>query len=159
MTTQEKIENAFAEVSYPGDDNIAAHQDCLECDDIREFFCRKSWRELKFPELYGWHSAINLFTPQALQYFLPGYMIASLGHWEEADLTPEWILYMWLPEEKYDTENMRRHRAERQSIFSLAQRAAISAYLHEYKAHDDPHGLNQHFPSAIGNLLSEEKLN
>jgi hypothetical protein len=31
MTTKELIEAAFADVPYPGDDDIADHQDCPEC--------------------------------------------------------------------------------------------------------------------------------
>jgi len=38
MTTRQLIEQAFADVPYPGDDNIADHQDCPECDDVRAFF-------------------------------------------------------------------------------------------------------------------------
>jgi hypothetical protein len=155
MTTREQIESAFADVPYPGDDHIADHQDCLECDDIRAFFRNKTWRELRFPELYGWHSALNLFTPQALRYFLPGYMLASLGHWKEADLTPAWILYGWLPTEKVETEAQRDNRIKRQSIFSPAQRAAIAAYLREYEAYDDWLRGNADIATALAKLLGE----
>jgi hypothetical protein len=155
QTTRELIEAAFADVPYPGDDRIADHQDCEECDDVRAFFRGKSWRELKFPELYGNHSALSFFTPQALQYFLPGFMLASLGHWEEADLTPAWILFGWLPEKADATESMRQYRIARQSIFSLAQRAAIAAYLREYEAYDDPCRGEGDIPIAIGKLLNE----
>jgi hypothetical protein len=123
------------------------------------FFHGKSWRELKFPELYGWHSALSLFTAHALQYFPPGNMLASLEHWKEADLTPDWILYQWLPEKTDETEAMRRYRIERQSIFSPAQRKAIAAYLREYEAYDDPRGVDGHFQIAIAKLLNEETPN
>src|SRR6202044_1813734 len=111
---------------------------CLECEEVRAFFRGKSWRELKFPELYGFHAALSLFTPHALRYFLPGYMLASLGHWEEADMIPSSILYRWLPEQADETEVMKQYRIARQSIFSPSQRRAIAAYLREYEKYDDP---------------------
>jgi hypothetical protein len=135
--TRQLIEAAFADVPYPGDDHIADHQDRLECDDVRAFFGGKSWRELKLPELYGWHSALNFFTPQALKYYLPGFMLASLGLWREADLIPQWILGGWRPGDDGETEAMRKYRIERQSIFSSSQRQAIAAYLREYEACDN----------------------
>lgn len=135
MTTRELIEAAFADVPYPGDDHIAYH-DCDECDDIRAFFRGKSWRELSLPELYGWFAAINLLTPQALHYFLPGFMLASLGHWKESDHIPEWILYAWLPGEAHDSEARKSNRIERQEIFSEAQRKAIAAFLRDYQAYE-----------------------
>jgi len=159
MTTRELIEAAFADVPYPGDDQLADHQDCPECDDVRAFFRGKSWLELKFPELYGWYSAINLLTPQALHYFLPGFMLASLGHWEEADLIPSSILYGWLPAEANEKEVMRRYRFERQSIFSPTQRAAIAAYLHEYESYGDPCRGEGDIPIAIAKLLDGESPN
>jgi hypothetical protein len=123
--------------------------------DVREFFRGKSWRELKFPELHDFSAALSLFTPHALRYFLPGYMIASLGYWEEADMIPSSILYRWLPGEADEKEAMRQYRTARQSIFSPAQRAAIAAYLREYEAYDDPCRGEGDIPIAIDRLLKE----
>jgi hypothetical protein len=159
MTARVLIEAAFADVAYPGDDHIADHQDCPECDDIRAFFRGKLWRDLRLPELHGFHAALSLFTPQALQYFLPGYMLASLGHWEEADMIPSSILYRWLPGEADEKAAMRQYRIERQSIFSPAQRTAVAAYLREYEAYDDPCRGESDIPVAIGRLLNEKTPN
>ncbi len=153
VTTRELIEAAFAQVPYPGDDNIADHQNCPECDDVRAFFRGRSWRELLIDELYGPPAAINLFSAEALRYFLPGFMLASLEHWKEADLIPDWILYSWLPPEAGETE-AKRHRIERQSIFSPIQKAAIAAYLREYAAYDQ-YGHENDIPRAIEQLMKE----
>src|SRR2546430_5212377 len=40
MTIRESIESVFADVPYPGDDNVTrcTHEDCLECDEIVAYF-------------------------------------------------------------------------------------------------------------------------
>src|ERR1044072_2347402 len=89
MTVKESIE-------YPGDDRIADHKDCPECDDVREHFRGATWRGHSVAELQQYQSALPLLTPAALQYFLPAFMLVSLGAWREADDIPFSILYMCL---------------------------------------------------------------
>jgi hypothetical protein len=156
MTTREKIEAAFADVPYPGDDKIGDDTSCGECADIAEYFRGTTGREHSIKELQQQQWALSFFSPQALQYFLPAYMMASLDHWYEADNIPSSILYAWLPGEVNETEAMRQYRIERQSIFSPAQRAAIAAYLREYEAYDDPCRGEGDIPIAIGRLLNEQ---
>jgi len=51
MTVPESIESAFADVPYPGDDRIADHNNCAECDDVREHFRGATWRGHTIAEL------------------------------------------------------------------------------------------------------------
>src|SRR6266478_5592835 len=97
MTIQQSIESAFADVPYPGDHRIADPKDCPECDDVREHFRGASWRGHTVAELLQFQSVLPLFTPAALQYFLPAFMLVSLGAWSEADMIPFSILQMCLP--------------------------------------------------------------
>jgi hypothetical protein len=129
MTTQELIEAAFADATYPGDDNIAEHQNCPECDDVRAYFRGKAWRDLKFPELHQFHESLPLLTPQAFRYFLPGYMTAVLDNWEQADMIPYSIIQIG----GYQDEawNVREETKENRKIFSGKQREAIAAWLRE----------------------------
>ena len=102
----------------------------------------------------SYQSSLSFFTPAALQYFLPAYMIASLRKWELADMIPSSILYGWLPGNIDETEAMRQFRIERQSIFSPAQRGAIAAYLREYETYDDPYRGEDDISIAIDSLLN-----
>lgn len=88
MTTDQLIESAFIGVPYPGDDNIADHLNCPECDAVRRYFKGKHWRDLSFPDLHAFHEALPLLTPEALHYFLPGYMRASINNWDQVDMIP-----------------------------------------------------------------------
>jgi len=129
VTTRELIEDAFADVSYPGDDNIADHQHCPECDDVRAFFRGKSWRGLRFPELHYYHESLPLLTLDALHYFLPGYMIATLENWDQADM----ISYGIIAIGGYpgDAQKVKNQAREKRKIFSVKQREAIAEWLRE----------------------------
>ena len=155
MEIKELIKTAFADVPYPGDDRITNHPGCLECEDIQEFFRGKSWKDLKFPELYGWHAALNMFTPSALHYFLPGFMTACLDHWNEADLIPAWILSLWLPAGADEEEKIVKCRLEKQSIFTARQRLTIVEFLREYEKYDDWYRGENDIQIAIDFLTKE----
>jgi hypothetical protein len=133
MTTREMIEKAFADVSCPGDDNIADHQDCPECDEMRAFFRGKSWRDLKFPELHDFHSSLPLLTDDAFLYFLPGYMLASLDNWSQIENIPFSIIQIGGYSD--DAPAVKDECRENRKVFTTAQRAAIAAWLkdlHEF---------------------------
>lgn len=129
MGCRELIEAAFAEVPYPGDDNIALHENCLECDDLRAYLRGKSWRDLKFPELRSFHESLPLLTPVAFRYFLPGYMLASLSDFEHADMIPYSIIR--LGGYATDTDAVKDQAREERKRFNRRQREAIAAWLRE----------------------------
>jgi hypothetical protein len=159
MTTRQSIESAFADVPYPGDDRIADHQDCPECDDVRQHFHGASWRGHTAAELQQYQSALSLFTPQAFQYFLPAFMLASLGAWHEADDIPFSIMYMCLPPDPDEEAGVRQHARERFEILTVRQREAVVAYLREWKSSKsllvEVHA--EDIPRAIKRLLDYER--
>jgi hypothetical protein len=158
MTVQESIESAFADVPYPGDDRIADHQDCPECDEVRAHFRGATWHGHTVAELQQYQSVLPLFTPEALQYFLPAYMLVSLEAWREADDIPFSILCVCLPPDPREDAGLRQHRRERFVIFTPRQREAIAAYLREWATSDSPF-VEAHaddIPRAIERLLDHE---
>lgn len=156
MTVRESIESAFADVPYPGDDRIADHQDCPECDDVRQHFRGATWCGHTVAELQQYQSVLPLFTPAALQYFLPAYMLVSLDAWSEADMIPFSILQMCLPPRSDTDAGLHRYHDERFSIFTPSQRAAIAAYLQEW-VRSDSHALGaDDIPSAVERLLHHQ---
>jgi hypothetical protein len=111
MNTRESIESAFAEVPYPGDDNIADHQNCLECEELRTYL----------------HEALPLLTPEAFRFFLPGYMLAALTNWDESGMIPYSIVQIGGYHD--DAWNVRDEARENRKIFSPRQREAIGSWL------------------------------
>jgi hypothetical protein len=158
VTIRESIEKAFADVPYPGDDQIADHKDCPECDDIKTHFRGKNWRGHSVEELQQYQSALSLFTPQALKYFLPAFMLASLGAWREADDIPSSIMFMCLPPEPEEDAGMKQHWRERFELLTSMQRKAIAAYLQEWADSDAPfvEAFAKDIPRAIEQLLGGE---
>jgi hypothetical protein len=158
MTVSESIESAFADVPYPGDDRIADHQNCPECDDVREHFRGATWRGHNVAELQQYQSVLPLFTPEALQYFFPAFMLVSLGAWCEADDIPSSILYMCLPSDPSEEPGLQQHQRERFEIFTRTQRKAIADYLREWANSDAPFvdAHTKDIQIAIERLISSE---
>jgi hypothetical protein len=158
MAIRESIESAFADVPYPGDDNITrcSRPECLECADVANYFRGRTWHAHTLADLRQYQSDLPLLTPAALQYFLPAYMLVSLGAWAEADLIPFFILQMCLPSPPDEDARLRRLREEQFAIFTRQQRAAIAEYLLEW-ARSDEHALGaEDVPPAIERLLGHE---
>ena len=122
---QQTIGRVFASVGYPGDDNITrCPYDCTECRQIARFFQGKSCDQLAVEDLRRHHTALALFTPEAFQYFLPAFMLASLDSHEKGDVIPDAIRFYF----EYSGE-IKGHFPVRLSRFSPGQRETIIDYL------------------------------
>ena len=79
----ERIQAAFAEVVYPGDDNLTDSTYGEEPEAlVEEFRGKTDWRVLDATFLDqapdGWGSALSFFSSPALRFYLPAYLIADL---------------------------------------------------------------------------------
>lgn len=132
MGTRELIEAAFAEVPYPGEVNIVRCR-CAECQKLKAAFANTTWRDHSLEHIRKHVAAIFQFSPPALHYFLPSFMLRSLGAWEETCLVPFLIMRLFAegPEAK-PAAGHDGYRVERWTLFTPAQRRAVAAYLREY---------------------------
>ena len=147
MSLKQTIEDAFASVAYPGDDNITrCPYNCSECRRVALFFKGKSSFGYTVEEMRKHHVALSLFTPEAFHFFLPAFMLVSIGSYERGDVIPDATRFHF----EYSQE-MRSHFAVRMSKFSPEQRQAIIEYLIYMERKGA--GSAEH---AIG-LLSEEE--
>jgi hypothetical protein len=125
MSLKKTIEEAFASVPYPGDNNITrCPYNCSECRRIAEFFKGKPNSGYAAEELRQYHVALSLFTPEALHFFLPGFMLASMDSYEKGDVIPDAIRFHF----EYSHE-IQGHFAVRMSKLTAQQRHAIIDYL------------------------------
>jgi hypothetical protein len=146
MALKQTIEEAFASVPYPGDNNITrCPYNCSECRRIAGFFKGKQWTGHVAEELRPYHVALSLFTPEAFHYFLPAFMLVSLARYEKGDVIPDAVRFHF----EYSQE-IQGHFAVRMSKFSAEQRHAIIDYLIEMEIKGA--GSSEH---AIG-MLSDE---
>jgi len=84
----DKIEQAFADVKYPGDDDLTDSSYGEEPAALVNDFCGKTDRKQldaaflnQAPD--GWGSALSFFSGNALRFYLPLYLIADI----QGDLT------------------------------------------------------------------------
>lgn len=79
----ERIERAFADVVYPGDDDLTDSTYGEEPEALKEAFRGKTdWRTLASAFLDqapdGWGTALSFFSDRALLFYLPAYLVADL---------------------------------------------------------------------------------
>ena len=146
MSLKAKIETAFAEVQYPGDGNITrCPYHCSECGRVAVFFKGRKWADSTAEDLKAQHTALALFTPEAFQYFLPGFMLVSMDAYQKGDTIPDAVRFHF----EYTAE-VQGHFHVRMSKFTRPQREAIIEYLVHMEKKGA--GSSEH---AIG-MLSEE---
>jgi hypothetical protein len=169
----EQIKAAFAEVPYPGDENICLRPDYESAEYVLEFR-GLNWKILHPAFLRKQLGALSFLTPAAHRYFLPAYLIADIMVWHSdtpvLELTNK---FQHEPAEEAEIEPLlaksrstglteaEYHRmahyfgAERFAPFSQAERKAIIAYLRykasteEYDEKDVERALQQYWLNTI----------
>ena len=134
---KEKILEAFADVSYPGDDQLVTHSDCFERDAIRTFFKGKHWRDINLEWLNREYSqdpsaCLGFMTPQAFRYYLPAYLLISIDNFTESDVIPEATVWK-LTAPEHAGSDMDRFM-ERMEGLTKKQVQAIRTFLEFWKA-------------------------
>jgi hypothetical protein len=97
----EQIEKAFADVPYPGDNNIANSYHgtvfCHDCAELARSFQGEDWRTVSLEKLIKYRDSIPSFKPEAFRFFLPAYMIATVLHFETVDVSSNNTLHELIP--------------------------------------------------------------
>lgn len=113
-----RIEDAWCEVPYPGDDDIFT-LGSYDDEDITNYFYGTTWRGHKPADLRAHSSAFTFFAPAAFHFWLPAFMIAAIEDPVEADVIVDYI-----------PDSLSGNLAsERWALFSTSQRQAVAAYL------------------------------
>ena len=155
-TIKQLIREAFADVPYPGDDEIVPSGSSWEyyADTLEYFQGRTDWRTLSIDLLNeaetGWGPALAFFTPAAFRFYLPAYLLADLDGQLRGGIYPYFYLTVGLTAEDQQRPTSRATRkqaqmrggrtkfelrCERFAVFTGQQAGAIVAYL-EYLLHD-----------------------
>ncbi|HLL53134.1 MAG TPA: DUF6714 family protein [Myxococcaceae bacterium] len=124
-----KIEEAFADVPYPGDRRICSDPDYWESAEIIERFRGRHWKEVARDVLQYHQHDLPFFSPEGLRYYLPAYLFAAL---EPLGDTLEFTLYEVDPDTEDDG-----FWAERHEPMTPAQKNAIRMWL-EYVRDEMP---------------------
>ncbi|HEX2620343.1 MAG TPA: DUF6714 family protein [Phototrophicaceae bacterium] len=90
-----RIETAFADAAYPGDENITNENHCDECYQVAQAFKGKHWRNLTDVKFINYHyDVLAFFKAPAFQFFLPAFLLVDLKQG-----TTAFILYALTPPE------------------------------------------------------------
>jgi hypothetical protein len=83
------IITAFSQVPYPGDNNIATPDlDVARVSYIASPFKKQNCQTISFDVLAEWVSSLYILSIEAVHYFLPAFLLASL---EDPDLSSDLI--------------------------------------------------------------------
>jgi len=127
-----EIEAAFADVPYPGDDRIVVPcRGDTEVEEYREAFRGKHWREMTSAWLVWQFNAIHFFADEALRFFLPGYMIATISDpYRQGGVTLEAVIHsLTIPVEP---PGFRANRPDPED-YTAGQLRAMAAFLRVVK--------------------------
>ena len=145
-----EIETAFANVSYPGDDNLTTSYNPLSSNDdegVADYFRKTSWHGHSVQNLRYHSCALSFFTPAAFHYYLPAFLIADLEDPEEADIITNSV--------QFDFTASSSSRTDRMKLFSAPQLAVIELYIDHVIARDGHYAIAAEAKDFLAKQLAE----
>lgn len=144
---KQSVAEAFADVASPGEgdrDIIVSGSPgcCAECGETHDLFRGKHWLEIAESghslQNFGW-GGLALLTPQAWRFYLPAYLLVSLGGSESAENAMDCALSAltpWSPAGLSELSGVIDYVklsadwfSERAFSFSVAQTESLAAYM------------------------------
>ena len=95
MTLSEQIQQAFAEVPYPGDDNITFGQ-CEESQNVLHYLQGRNWEDVSIENL-RLANALNWLSETGFHYYLPAHLRAVIESPTTADTLVDGLKYAFIP--------------------------------------------------------------
>jgi hypothetical protein len=133
-----RVRAAFDHVPYPGDNAIVPKKPYrdLESEEIAAFLKGKHWHELNVGMLRGEYdgdkSAILTFvTPEAFQFYLPGFLIMFLKEFDETDVIPWSVFSIFEEIAKFLNEKVLLLDHEQFCATHEALKAILDVYLND----------------------------
>jgi hypothetical protein len=165
-TLKREIEQAFAEVPYPGDDRIVEAciidgQDLNDPDrqELADDLRGKHWRHVDLETLLRHDSSLPYLTTAGLHFFLPAYLLGALeiGSRDDAAGNLLYLLVIELDcrEPAPGTPDLRAQWLSRYGKLSVNQREAVKhflEYVRDCVYRSDVEWLN----SVIGHFWAKE---
>jgi hypothetical protein len=131
-TLKQAIRDAFEAVPfpYPGDEALALPSKGKYREKIFQHLSGRHWRDA-LAQVADWleERAIFALTPEARRFYMPAYLLASLGGYEESAYVCRWVLYALEP-----PDWMARFRRE-YDAYTPAQRGAVCRFLELFRDH------------------------
>lgn len=121
------IQWAWADVTYPGDENIFV-PDSYDDEGITEYFSGTTWKGHNTAELRAYQTALSsFFTPTAYHYWLPAYLIAAVEDPDELSQGVDSLIRSFIPPN--DSATFIAEHRERMRLLTKEQKLAIVGVL------------------------------
>ncbi len=131
-TAAQAIHTAFAEVPYPGDDQVTAY--ARYGRSIADALRGKHWSEVTLDVLAQHRWEIFLLSPDTFRFYAPVFMLAALYHFDELDTFPHNVLFSLTPQREEHIHNyfageFNDYFSRRAAAFSREEKNAIRIFL------------------------------
>lgn len=134
-----RVEAAFADAPYPGDDHIGYDPGDWESAELSRAFKGRHWRELSPAELQ-YHGS-SFLSSEGFRYYLPAYLLAALE--DHGNLMPHTVYGLTLPGgSSPEEQRLRAWQLERFDGLIPSQKRAVRAFL-EYARDEASHYFSQ----------------
>ena len=147
------IERVFADVPYPGDDNLI-HSRYQEAIDVAEHFKGIKWQDWKDnPSQFltmRLSGDLFWFNKEAYRYYLPLYMIQALVDIKNADLLPGEIITSLAP--PANKPDLKKHVSRKIASMTPSQLKVILSYLEFFKREHEKGFSTRPIDEAIANI-------
>ncbi|GEM_PF-3638572 len=141
MTLIEQIKEAFENVEYPGDMNLVENIQDFESHKMFQVLKGKDWRDITDDIAGDWRMSLPLLTNMGFHYFLPAFMLASLGE-DKYEVGTFLVYRLEPPTDKSELAEFHTRMGE----FNKSQASAIYKYLKsiaDYVEELDPNYLKE----------------
>jgi uncharacterized protein DUF6714 len=135
---EERIEGAFANIRYPGDDNLTVYDHRgREHDDTFKLLRGKTWQEFPLREFMSGDTPIPDLTPEAFHYYMPALLTGALNGCQDLSST---LVFYFSPSSyeqlagEYPQQRQfhRSNFSKRVALFSAEQRRVIADVFREF---------------------------
>ena len=144
---KDQIREAFANVPYPGDDDLVGHK-CEECKEVEARFKGQAWQELSSDTIDSYYFALSLFTPPAFRYYLPAFMIFTLENLDSGSSAVDTTVFSLCPLDS-DNDSFQFIRVRCDAI-TTRQKDVVRVFLRVVEGHGYQRDVASAFSSYWG---------
>jgi hypothetical protein len=103
-----RIDEAFGDEPYPGDDHIVRAASDLESARIRDVLAGSHWRDVAYEDLERLHSALPFLSAEGYRFYLPAFMAFSIVDFQRAGTIPDEVVRSLTPPLPTDIDRISR---------------------------------------------------
>lgn len=153
---KKKIEEAFSNVPYPGDDHIVSHR-CWECDEIKDALQGTHWKDWgnRSPQDWGILSdTLPLLTPQAYHFYFPGYLFHILEHYDKESMINSSLIWSLIPPNlqrphTVDPQNLKKTMEQHPGLFTAEDREKVIASFRKSGTPEETQRMKEYYLERV----------